>query len=121
MIAERARGIGVATNNVAEYSALIEGLRLALDHGVSELEVFSDSELLVRQLKGEWRIKDERLRLLAAEARALLGRFASASIAHVPRELNAEADKLANQGMDAAELDVTQDREAGQGSLLAGE
>ena len=121
VIADQARGIGIATNNVAEYKALIAGLELALDHGVSELQVFSDSELVVRQLKGEWRIKDERLRLLAAEARALLGRFASASIAHVPRERNAQADRLANQGMDAAELDVIQDREAGQGSLLAGE
>ncbi len=112
------RGIGVATNNIAEYKALIAGLELALTHGVSELEVFSDSELVVSQVKGEWKIRNDRLRTLAAEARRLLGRFDKFSLSHVPRELNADADKLANQGMDAAELEVAQDAEARQSSLF---
>jgi ribonuclease HI len=119
VIAEIARGIGEATNNVAEYSALIAGLELALEEGVTDLEVYLDSELVVSQIKGEWKIKNDRLRTLAVKARSLLDRFARKSIAHVPRELNSDADKLANQGMDAAMLDSDAERESpGQQSFL---
>ncbi|MDQ3984930.1 MAG: ribonuclease HI family protein [Actinomycetota bacterium] len=119
VIAEIARGIGQTTNNVAEYEALIAGLELALEKGVTELDVYVDSELVVNQVEGHWKIKNERLRALAVRARALLGKFESRSIAHVPREKNAGADRLANQGMDAAALDAAQDEEsAGQSSLL---
>jgi ribonuclease H / adenosylcobalamin/alpha-ribazole phosphatase len=116
VMGEIARGIGVTTNNVAEYTALIAGLELALDKGVSELDVRVDSELVVQQVRGRWKIRNDRLRALAVRARALLGRFESVSVAHVPRELNAGADALANQGMDAAELDA--DDDLGQTSLL---
>jgi ribonuclease H / adenosylcobalamin/alpha-ribazole phosphatase len=115
-IAELARGIGVATNNVAEYTALIAGLELARAHGVSSIDVFVDSELVVAQLAGRWKIRNDRLRTLAAKAGALLGHFHPATITHVPREDNARADALANQAMDADEgLDAG---DAHQGSLL---
>ena len=116
VVGEIARGIGVTTNNVAEYTALIAGLELALDKGVSELDVRVDSELVVQQVRGRWKIRNDRLRALAVRARALLGRFESVSVTHVPRELNAGADALANQGMDAAELEA--DDDLGQTSLL---
>jgi ribonuclease HI len=112
VIGEIAQGIGRATNNVAEYKALISGLELALDRGVTDIEIFSDSELVVSQLKGDWKIKSDSLRRLAVDARRLMNRFASAAIAHVPREKNADADKLANQGMDEAEFDAELDAEA---------
>ena len=118
VVGEIARGIGQTTNNVAEYSALIAGLELALDKGVDELDVFVDSELVVHQLSGDWKIKNDRLRTLAVRARALLGRFEKASVKHVPRERNAGADRLANQGMDAAALDADQDDELGGQSRL---
>jgi ribonuclease HI len=112
VIGEIAQGIGRATNNVAEYKALVAGLELALNHGVTNIEIFSDSELVVSQLKGEWKIKSDSLRRLAVDARRLMNKFASSSIAHVPREENADADKLANQGMDEAEFDSELDAEA---------
>ena len=106
VLGEIAQGIGQTTNNVAEYSALIAGLELALERGVTDLSVCVDSELVVHQLKGDWKIKNDRLRALAVKARGLMGRFHSAAIKHVPREENAGADRLANQGMDAAQLDA---------------
>jgi ribonuclease HI len=112
VLGEIARGIGETTNNVAEYTALIEGLELALDRGVTEVEVFLDSQLVVSQVKGEWKIKNDTLRRLAVRAQSLLRRFESRSLTHVRREQNAAADKLANQGMDAAALDEELDREA---------
>ncbi len=116
VIGEMARGIGESTNNVAEYTALIEGLRLALEKGITELGVRLDSELVVSQVTGAWKIKNDRLRALAVEARRLLERFDSFEIAHVRREHNADADRLANQGMDAAALDAELGPEWGQGS-----
>ena len=119
VIGEIARGIGEATNNVAEYSALIAGLELALESGITELDVYMDSELVVSQMKGEWKIKNDRLRALAVKARSLLDRFEKRSIQHVPREMNSDADKLANQGMDLAMLDVDAERDSpGQQSFL---
>ena len=106
VIGEIARGIGVATNNVAEYQALIAGLELAHEKGVTDLEVYMDSSLVVNQVKGEWKIKNNALRPLAVEARRLIDRFEIWSLSHVGREENSDADKLANQGMDAAQLDV---------------
>lgn len=119
VIDELARGIGEATNNVAEYEALIAGLELAIIKGVTDLEINVDSELVVEQLEGRWKIKNDRLRQLAVTARSLLGRFDRTSIKHVPREQNHDADKLANQGMDAAMVDLELDRELpGQQSFL---
>jgi ribonuclease HI len=119
VIGEVADSIGTATNNVAEYSALIAGLELAIQMGITDLDVFMDSELVVSQMKGEWKIKNDRLRVLAVRARSLLNRFENHTIQHVRRELNSDADKLANQGMDAAMLDWDADKEApGQQSFL---
>ncbi|MDQ3981327.1 MAG: reverse transcriptase-like protein [Actinomycetota bacterium] len=112
VLAEVARGIGVTTNNVAEYTALIEGLELAQEKGVSEIDVRLDSKLVVFQVLGEWKIKNDTLRRLAAKAESLLRRFERKSLSYVPREQNAAADKLANQGMDAAALDAELDRES---------
>ena len=114
VIGEIARGIGQATNNVAEYTALIEGLEMARKLGVTEIDIRVDSELLVNQLLGNWKIKSDGLRPLAVKARSLMSRFDGFTIEHVRRELNAEADKLANQGMDAAELDRVLDHEAAE-------
>jgi ribonuclease HI len=119
VIGEIARGIGIQTNNVAEYEALIAGLELALGCGVTDIEINVDSELVNSQIKGDWKIKNDRLRALAVKARSLMSRFDGAAISHVPRELNADADKLANQGMDAAMLDADAELEApGQQSFL---
>lgn len=108
VLGEIAEGIGEATNNIAEYKALIAGLELALDKGVTDLEIAVDSELVVHQVKGEWKIKNDRLRALAVKARGLMNKFDSANIKHVRREENEGADRLANQGMDAAQLDLEQ-------------
>ena len=112
VLGEIAESIGEATNNVAEYRALIAGLELALAKGVTDLDVFMDSKLIVSQLKGEWKIKNDRLRTLAVRGRSLLNRFPHSTIQYVQREHNSDADKLANQGMDAAMLDLDADRES---------
>ncbi|GAB6877093.1 ribonuclease HI family protein [Thermaerobacter litoralis] len=103
VVAERvAQAIGATTNNVAEYTALITGLERALARGVRHLEVYSDSELMVRQLNGQYRVKNEGLKPLFRQALELAARFDAVRFIHVPREQNREADRLANQGIDAA-------------------
>lgn len=92
--------IGRATNNVAEYRALVHGLRWALARGARNVQVFSDSELLVRQMSGRYRVKSPGLRSLHQEAAALVARFDHALIRHVPREQNRQADALANRALD---------------------
>lgn len=94
------RFLGSVTNNVAEYEALIWGLETALDHGVARLRVCADSELVVRQMNGIYRVKNEGLKPLFARAQALLRRFGSVEIVHVRREQNSAADELANTAMD---------------------
>ena len=98
----RGQAIGVATNNVAEYRALVEGLRRADEIGIDELEVVSDSELLVKQMRGEYRIKNEALKVLAAEAEDLAGRVGRVTYTAVRREHNELADRLVNEALDAA-------------------
>ena len=93
-------GIGPATNNVAEYRAALEGLRLAAERGARRVLVRSDSRLLVEQLSGRFRVKNPTLVRLHGEARRLMARFEDVAFEHVPREENAEADKLANLGVD---------------------
>ena len=99
-VAELYGYLGKATNNVAEYQALLHGLRFALERGARKIEVYSDSELLVRQIGGRYRVKNPGLAPLFREAQALLARFESARVAHVPRERNREADALANKAVD---------------------
>jgi ribonuclease HI len=95
--------IGVATNNVAEYSALVAGLEKALELGVDEVEVISDSELLVKQMTGEYRIKNETLQDLAHEARRLARKIGKVTYKAVRREHNELADRLVNEALDAPE------------------
>ncbi|MDQ3877724.1 MAG: ribonuclease HI family protein [Actinomycetota bacterium] len=101
VLGEIADPIGTATNNVAEYKALIAGLELALDRGVTDLEVRADSELVVQQVQGNWKIKNEALRGLAARAQGLSSKFERFTIRHVRRADNARADELANVAMDS--------------------
>lgn len=102
VIEEFSAGIGSATNNVAEYQGLLAALRWALAHGHPVLHVRSDSELLVRQMRREYRVKHPNLQPLFAEASRLASRFESIRFEHVRRALNAHADRLANQAMDEA-------------------
>ncbi len=97
-----AETIGVATNNVAEYRALLRGIERARELGATELEVIGDSELVVRQVRGEYKVKDPGLKPLHAEVQAALGGVESWSIRNVPREENAEADRLVNAALDGA-------------------
>ncbi|MBI4529028.1 MAG: ribonuclease HI family protein [Deltaproteobacteria bacterium] len=99
---ELCRYLGRATNNVAEYEALIMGLEAVLRLGGTRILIQSDSELMVRQLNGLYRVKDEKLVRLYRKAVALLKRFESSRILHVVREHNRIADRLANQAIDAA-------------------
>ena len=100
LVAERGEGIGVATNNVAEYRAALEGLRLAREFGAEEVLVRSDSRLLVEQLSGRFRVKNPTLIRLHGEVRSLVADLTSVRFEHVPREFNKEADRLANRGVD---------------------
>jgi ribonuclease HI len=109
------QGIGTATNNVAEYSALIFALERAAAMGVKDLEVYSDSELLVRQLEGRYQVKHPALRPLYATARDRIATFRHFTIHHVPREMNAEADALANAGIDHAGRPNCQPKPSGHG------
>jgi len=93
--------LGTSTNNVAEWSGLIAGLEAALEMGVDDIDVRLDSELVVRQLSGAYRVKQSHLLPLHAKAKTLLRRFARSDVAHVRREQNKEADALVNQVLDA--------------------
>jgi len=97
----RGEPIGIATNNVAEYSALIAGLRRAGELGVNELEVVSDSELMVKQMTGEYRVKNEALQDLSLEASRLARRVGQVTYRAVRREHNELADRLVNDALDA--------------------
>lgn len=87
--------IGIATNNVAEYTALIKGLLTALKHGATSVDIHTDSELLVKQIKGIYRVKSENLTALHSRVITLLKSFEHYHITHIPREKNTEADSLA--------------------------
>ena len=102
MLAAHGETMGVATNNVAEYSGLIAGLEKALELGVRELEVVSDSELMVKQMRGEYKVKNEALRELSLRATALARSLGSVRYTAVRREHNKLADQLVNDALDAA-------------------
>jgi probable phosphoglycerate mutase len=97
----RGEAIGVATNNVAEYRALLAGLEKAVELGLGDVEVVSDSELLVKQMRGEYKIKNEALRELADEAERLEDRLGRVTYVAVRREHNELADRLVNEALDA--------------------
>jgi len=100
IVAEIAEGIGVATNNVAEYTAAIRGLERARELGATHVLLRSDSRLLIEQLAGRWKVKNPTLQRLHQEARSLIREFEQVRFEHVRRERNVEADALANRGVD---------------------
>jgi ribonuclease HI len=101
VLAAHGEAIGRATNNVAEYSGLVAGMAKAAELGVRELEVVSDSELLVKQMRGDYRVKNEALRVLWEEANDLERRFAKVRYTAVRRARNELADRLVNEALDA--------------------
>jgi ribonuclease HI len=102
VLAAHGEAIGVATNNVAEYSALIAGLKKAVELSVNELDVISDSELMVKQMNGEYKVKNAALRDLSLRAARLARELDSVTYTAVRREHNELADRLVNEALDAA-------------------
>jgi ribonuclease HI len=102
VLAERSETIGEATNNVAEYRALLLAVELAAELGADEVELIGDSKLIVEQVRGNWKIKQEHLRPLRAEAVSALEGLPKWSIRHVRREENTRADELLNEALDGA-------------------
>jgi ribonuclease H / adenosylcobalamin/alpha-ribazole phosphatase len=102
VLAAEGEAIGEATNNVAEYSGLIAGLRKAVELHVPDIEVVSDSELMVKQMRGEYKVKNEALRALSLEAARIARQLQSVEYRHVKRAHNELADKLVNEALDAA-------------------
>ena len=99
-LAARSCYLGQCTNNVAEYKALIMGLQSVLELDCGKLEIFLDSQLIVRQIQGQYKVKHPTLKPLFVEVKGLLAKIESWSVAHVPREQNKRADELANKGID---------------------
>ena len=95
-----ARGIGIATNNVAEYTAVLEGLQRARELGATDVLLRSDSKLLIEQLSGRFRVKNPTLQRLHTEVRTTAKAFSTIRYQHVLREMNGEADRMANRGVD---------------------
>jgi ribonuclease HI len=102
VLAAHGETMGVATNNVAEYSALIAGLEKALELGLRDVDVVSDSELMVKQMRGEYRVKNEALRRLSVRAGRLARELESVTYTAVRREHNELADRLVNEALDSA-------------------
>jgi len=111
-VAEGKRALGELTNNQAEYRALILGLRAVARYAPAAVRVCLDSELVVKQMAGEYRVKDEALRPLYAEASALVRALPDVTFTHVPRARNARADALANAALDEAARHAREAREA---------
>jgi ribonuclease HI len=100
LINEACDYLGVATNNIAEYKALIFGIKLSVEYNARRVLFKSDSELMVKQIKGEYKVKNAQLKLLFTEAQSLFKKLPNWKIMHVPREENKEADLLANKGVE---------------------
>jgi probable phosphoglycerate mutase len=101
-IIELKQALASATNNVAEYNGLLAALRWAAEHGVSTLHIKADSELMVKQMRGEYRVKNPGLQPLYEQARSLVKQIGRVKFEHVRREFNKDADRLANEAMDEA-------------------
>ena len=106
LIDELHGGLGIATNNVAEYNGLLAALQWAVDHDCRRIRIRADSELLVRQMRGEYKVKNPGLQPLYVRARLLAAQLDEVRFEHVRREFNTEADRLSNLGMDAAEQEL---------------
>jgi ribonuclease HI len=103
VIAELYGGLGIATNNIAEYNGLLAALKWAIDNGHREVHIRADSELLVKQMRGEYKVKHPGLQPLFTRARLLVMELDRVTFEHVRRESNKDADRLSNLGMDEAE------------------
>jgi probable phosphoglycerate mutase len=101
VLIERKAGLGVTTNNVAEYSGLIAGLTAARELDASLVAVRMDSKLVIEQMSGRWKVRHAALQTLAQQAKALVGEFGSVTFEWIPRERNKHADRLANEAMDS--------------------
>jgi ribonuclease HI len=99
-VGELARYLGMTTNNIAEYTAAIMGLEYAVTQGASRVNLFADSELLVKQLNGAYKVKNEGLKPLYRKAKELIAKIVSVEVQYIPREKNKEADALANKAID---------------------
>lgn len=106
-LAELCDFLGVQTNNFAEYSGLIAALEYAVEHGYRSVKIVSDSELLVKQIKGQYKVRSEALLSIYAEAKAMIRKLEHFEIRHVLRHLNKDADRLANQAMDRGQRGVS--------------
>lgn len=120
VVAQGGRHIGVATNNVAEYEGLLDGLDAARELQVERLEILLDSELIVKQLGGQYRVKDEKLKPLYQRAKELMGGMREVSVAHIPRAQNAAADALVNVALDTEAQTGSLPAES-QATLFAGD
>ncbi len=109
VLAELHGALGVATNNVAEYNGLLAALQWAIDHGARRLHIRADSELLVKQMRGEYKVRNAGLQPLYVRARRLAAELEHVKYEHVPREFNTDADRLSNLGMDEAEAQLKRD------------
>jgi ribonuclease HI len=103
LIEELHGALGIATNNIAEYNGLLAALKWAVENGERDVQIRADSELLVKQMRGEYKIKHPGLQPLAARARLLMMELGTVTFEHVRREQNKEADRLSNLGMDISE------------------
>jgi len=103
LIEELHGGLGIATNNVAEYNGLLAALQWAVDHDCRRVCIRADSELLVKQMRGEYKVKNPGLQPLYVRARLLVAQLDEVRFEHVRRDFNTDADRLSNLGMDAAE------------------
>lgn len=101
VVAELSGSLGIATNNVAEYNGLLAALQWAIDNNIAAITVRGDSLLIIEQMRGNYKVKNEGLRPLHMKARMLVMQIGNVKFEHVPRELNKDADRLSNVGMDA--------------------
>jgi ribonuclease HI len=109
VVAELYGPLGIATNNVAEYNGLLAALQWAIDHDARRVHVRADSELLVKQMRGEYKVKNAGLQPLCVRARLLAAQLEDVRFEHVRREFNKEADRLSNLAMDEAEQQARKD------------
>jgi ribonuclease HI len=106
LVGELHGALGIATNNVAEYNGLLAALQWAVEHGERDVHVRADSELLVKQMRGEYKVRNAGLQPLYGRARLLVAKLGRVRFEHVRRELNKEADRLSNLGMDLSEAQL---------------
>jgi ribonuclease HI len=100
VLAELSGSLGITTNNIAEYNGLIAALQWAVDHGLTQIAIKGDSQLIVEQMKGNYKVKNEGLKPLYLKARMLVMQIGDVTFEHVRREQNKDADRLSNIGMD---------------------